>query len=208
MLTKFLAKQLGHPAGVFGRFVLAPMWNKRNAALNKVAFDGLALHPADRVLEVGFGGGYLLGRMAAVVTSGFLAGVDVSPDMVALCAKRYHTLIEAGQLDLKCAPAESLPFPADSFTKACSVNSIFYWKNAPQAIAELWRVLKPGGMVVLCFTCKQSLKDKKFTQHGVKMYEVAEVEQMLVTAGFQNLDLHRTADKHREFWRVTGQKKQ
>ena len=37
-----------------------------------------------RVLEVGFGGGYLLGLMSTVVTVGFLAGVDRSPAMVAL----------------------------------------------------------------------------------------------------------------------------
>ena len=82
MFAKFLAGQLGRPSGVWG-LVLAPIWNKRNAALNDVAFQALALSPQDRVLEVGFGGGYLLGRMAQVVTAGFLAGVDVSPSMVA-----------------------------------------------------------------------------------------------------------------------------
>jgi SAM-dependent methyltransferase len=116
VLAKLIAKQLGRPSGLPGTLVLAPLWNRRNSALNDVAFESLALHPRDRVLEVGFGGGYLLERMAAVLTEGFLAGVDSSPAMVAFCEKRQRSLIEAGKLELKCAKAEALPYPAASFT--------------------------------------------------------------------------------------------
>lgn len=63
MIAKLMARQLGHPSGLVGRLILGPLWNRRNAALNDVAFDHLALRPHDRVLEVGFGGGYLIGRI-------------------------------------------------------------------------------------------------------------------------------------------------
>lgn len=64
-LSRFIAQQLGRPSGIVGKFILGPVWNKRNLALNDVAFDNLALSLHDRVLEVGFGGGYLLGRVLA-----------------------------------------------------------------------------------------------------------------------------------------------
>ena len=83
MLAKLLAQQLGHPSNITGKWVLAPLWNRRNRALNDVALAKLDLRPDDRVLEVGFGGGYLLGRIAAVVTEGSIAEVDVSEAMVA-----------------------------------------------------------------------------------------------------------------------------
>lgn len=206
MLAKLLAKQLGNPSGIFGRLVLAPLWNKRNVALNDVAFDSLASSPCDRVLEVGFGGGYLLGRMATVVTKGFLAGVDASPAMVAFCQKRHWPLVEAGKLELKCAKAESLPYPADYFTKVCTVNSIFYWENAPQAISELYRVLEVGGMLVMCFTSKECIEGKGFARHGVLLYEADKVHQMLESAGFQEIGMTRARDRHREFWCTTGRK--
>jgi ubiquinone/menaquinone biosynthesis C-methylase UbiE len=206
MLAKFLAKQLSNPSGIFGKLVLAPLWSKRNSALNDVAFESLALHPHDRVLEVGFGGGYLLGRMAAVVTDGFLAGVDVSPAMVGFCEKRYRSLVEAGKLELKCAKAESLPYPSGHFTKACTVNSIFYWENAPQAISELYRALEAGGMLVMCFTCKRCIEDKKFARHGVALYEVDQVCQMMESAGFCEIGMTRASDRHREFLCVIGRK--
>jgi SAM-dependent methyltransferase len=206
MLAKFLAKQLSNPSGIFGKLVLAPLWSKRNSALNDVAFESLALHPHDRVLEVGFGGGYLLGRMAAVVTGGFLAGVDVSPAMVGFCEKRYRSLVEAGKLELKCAKAESLPYPSGHFTKACTVNSIFYWENAPQAFSELYRVLEAGGMLLMCFTCKRCIEDKKFARHGIALYEADQVCQMMESAGFREIGMTRASDRHREFLCTTGRK--
>ena len=54
-----------------------------------------------------------------------------------------NKLGRAGRLSLCCGQAKALPYPAGHFTKAVTVNSIFYWDNAPLVIAELGRV--PGG---------------------------------------------------------------
>jgi len=206
MLAKLQARQLGHPSGLIGRLVLAPMWNRRNSPLNDVAFERLALRPDDRVLEVGFGGGYLIGRMAAVVTEGRLAGVDVSQAMVDVCSKRFHALIETGRLDLQCSSVESLPYPDGHFDKACTVNSIFYWPDAQQAICELSRVLEPGGRLVMCLTCPESLEGKSFSQHGLRLYQAEQVEQMMRTADLAQVNGTRHGDRHRQFWSMVGQK--
>ena len=168
-IDKFLARQLGNPSGLMGRWVAAPLWNRRNSALNDAAFDNLALNPQDRVLEVGFGGGYLLGRMSSVVTDGLLAGVDVSPAMVAFCEKRFGSLVSGGKLEVKCARAESIPYSSGRFTKVCSVNSIFYWQDIPRAFGEFWRVLAEGGAAVMCFTWKEALGKRRFAQHGLSL---------------------------------------
>jgi arsenite methyltransferase len=204
--AKLFARQLSYPSGILGRFILPRVWNRRNSALNEVAFDSLALKPGDRVLEVGFGGGHLLSRMAGAITDGFLAGVDVSPTMVAFCEKRYRSLVRDGKLELRCAGAESLPYPSAHFTKACSVNSIFYWQDAPQAISELWRVLVEGGMLVLCFTCKESLEKRGFANSGITLYAAEEVQHMMETSGFYPIHMVRASDKHREFVCATGRK--
>lgn len=206
MVAKFLAGQLSNPSGIFGRLILAPLWNRRNSALNDAVFDSLDLRPHDRVLEVGFGGGYLLGRMLKVAADGFFAGVDISPEMVAFCERRYRPLVAAGRLELKCAKAEALPYEAAYFNKACTVNSIFYWEDAQRAISEMWRVLEEDGRLVICFTCKECLEDKSFARHGVATYEAEEVRQMLQSAGFREIGTARLSDRHRKFWRVTGRK--
>jgi hypothetical protein len=97
MSARFIARQLGHPSGAIGRWILGPLWNRRNRALNDVSLEQLALQADDRVLEVGFGGGYLLGRMLPQVTDGFIGGADISAAMVEQCRGRYRAVIQTGK---------------------------------------------------------------------------------------------------------------
>ena len=203
---QYIARQLSHPTGLVGKFVLGPLWNRRNAALNEAAFTHLALKEDDRVLDVGFGGGYLLGKIISTVKEGFVAGIDVSSEMVENCRTRYCIEIEAGRVDIQCSQAESLPYPDDTFTKVSSVNSIFYWDDVEQGIGEIYRVLEDGGMVVLTFTCKEDLGSKAFARHGVETFEEEEVEEMLVKAGFRYVWTVRGQDQHRAFVSVVGRK--
>jgi ubiquinone/menaquinone biosynthesis C-methylase UbiE len=206
MFAQFVARQLSHPSGLAGRWILGPLWNRRNRSLNDAALEALKLRSDDRVLEVGFGGGYLLGRMTAIVTSGFIGGVDISAAMVEQGQARYRPLIQAGKMDLKVGTADRLPYPAAQFNKAVSVNSIFYWQDVPQSISELSRVLYDNGRLVLCFTDKASLQQKDFASHGLKLYDTHEVEQLLTAAGLHTINVTRQTDRHRAFWCMTAQK--
>ena len=62
--AQFTARQLGHPSGAIGRWVLGPMWNRRNRALNDVSLAQLALQAMIAFSKSASGGGYLLGRMS------------------------------------------------------------------------------------------------------------------------------------------------
>lgn len=206
MLAKISAEQLGHPSSLAGRWMLAPMWNRRNKALNDAALARLDLRPASRVLEVGFGGGYLLGRIAAAVTGGSISGVDLSEAMVAYSRDHLRAHVELGRVGLCSAVAEALPYPAAQFDRVCTVNSIFYWSDALQAFCEFGRVLCPDGLLVICFTCAESLRTKRFTRHGLGLYDPGDVSAMLAAAGFSTTATERLADQHREFWCMTAER--
>jgi len=206
MLAKFLARELGNPSTIMGRLYLAPMWNKRNAALNDTALEHLELERTDRVLEVGFGGGYLMSRALEVVTEGSVTGIDVSPAMVAYCTKRLRRYVASGRLVLRQGQAESLPFPDKHFSKVCTVNSIFYWTDAGKAFAEQRRVLEDGGHLVLCMTCKEHLENKGFSKHGLHLYQAPEVEILLKDVGFRDIRISQLKDPMREYLCVTAVK--
>lgn len=201
-LSRWIAQQLGRPTGLIG-WVAGLVWNRRNAALNDTLLDRLTLQPDDRVLEVGFGGGYLLQRMAGRVTAGRLVGVDVSPTIVAAAQRRFRRAIQAGQIGLCCAPVEALPYPEQTFTKVCSVNSIFYWQDLPQALNEMRRVLVAGGQLALCFTCKASLERKGFAQN-IHLYAAGELTQALAAHGFQQIQAALFSDVYRQYACLTG----
>ncbi len=199
MFNRYFASQLACPHGLLGRLFLGPLWNTRNRALNDLAFARLAANADDHILEIGFGGGYLIDRLSVIVTTGLVAGVDVSAAMVRSVRSRRQYLIEQGRLSIGQAAAEALPFPDRSFDKVCSVNSLFYWTDLPRAFTETARVLRPEGILVLVYTNRQSLQSKAFAKHGLKLFEPEQVQETLLAAGFHHVLFEQAADRHRTF---------
>ena len=66
MIRRWIAHQFARPSGRLGKWVIAPWLNRIGRRLNRLAFDLLAPKPGEALLEIGFGGGALLERLAAV----------------------------------------------------------------------------------------------------------------------------------------------
>jgi ubiquinone/menaquinone biosynthesis C-methylase UbiE len=183
----FIAGQLRKPSGLFGRLVVARILNRANAAMNVRTVELLDLAPGDQVLEVGFGGGDLIGRMSLLVTQGRITGVDFSPEMVATCTKRFGGLVRAGRLELRCANVDALPYTDDAFTKSCTVNTIYFWPDPDAALGELRRTLRTGGRLVVCFNPKATAQKLSYTRHGFTLYEPDQVRRLLENARFRDV---------------------
>lgn len=166
----------------------------------------LDLTSTDSVLEIGFGGGRLLRRMASIVTEGRIRGIDVSGAMHDYASRRCRRSIESGVMELVCGDAAALPYPDASFDKVCSVNSLFYWSDPARVFAEAARVLREGGRLVLVFTDRESLEKKGFASHGLKLLGVPDVREMLAGNGLVDLSCTAAVDKHRKFSCLTGRR--
>jgi len=97
--------------------------------------------PSDRVLDVGCGSGWLCRRIAKKV-QGQVVGIDVSEGML-----RRAQILSAGFPNLTFLPgrAEQIPWESGFFTKVISVESAYYWPDPTRGLAEIFRVLSPGG---------------------------------------------------------------
>ncbi len=188
-VAKFLAAQARKPSGAFGKLLFARLLNRVNRAENALTLESLRLEPGDRALEVGFGGGDLLAQMMPALRKGHVAGIDFSPEMVAFCEHRFRDAIRAGRMELKCASVDSIPYEAGRFTKACSVNSVYFWPSLPDGLAELARALKPGGMLSIAIGDKASMARFPWSRHGFQLYDPHDLAEAFGSAGLGDVDV-------------------
>src|SRR5207302_293146 len=90
--------------------------------------------------------------LAGRVSSGRVVGVDCSAEMVEQARVRNAEAIRAGKVELRRGSAEGLPFANDTFDKSLAINSMQVWPDIMAGLRETWRVMKPGGKIVLGFT--------------------------------------------------------
>jgi len=206
MFERLIVNQLKHPHGWIGRYLLPILWNRRNAALNESALIRLRLEAGDRVLDVGFGGGYLIDQMLAKIPKGHVSGIDASEVMVEQGRRRFAKPMAEKRLDLQCALADSLPYSNEHFHKVVSVNSLFYWPDLRKGLSEIYRVLTDKGVLVLVYTCRRDLDKRGFSSYGVRSFEDGEVTSVLRECGFRGSAVEREADRHREYSIIIAEK--
>jgi ubiquinone/menaquinone biosynthesis C-methylase UbiE len=127
--------------------------NRRNARINAFAVEQLELQSSDRVLEIGFGGGINLPSL--IERAAFVAGVDLSHDVVRRASARFSEAVASGRATFRVGAADAIPFDAVQFDKVCTVHTVYFWKSLDAALAEIHRVLAPGGRVAIGFLPKQ-----------------------------------------------------
>jgi ubiquinone/menaquinone biosynthesis C-methylase UbiE len=140
--------QFRHPRGWRGWFVgqLMAVKNKKRSLW---VLSLLELRPSDHVLEIGFGSGADIQRVAARVPDGYVSGIDHSEVMVRLAAAKNARAISSGRVSLQQGAASCLAYPSDSFDTVFSINVAQFWEKPEDIASEIRRVLKPGGRVAL-----------------------------------------------------------
>ncbi|MBG6206485.1 ubiquinone/menaquinone biosynthesis C-methylase UbiE [Labrenzia sp. EL_126] len=116
--------------------------------LKSLAIERTNMAPGKSVLDVGCGFGLETLRLAKkVAPAGHVAGVDVSPEFVDEAIRRARTA--ELEVDYKVGDARRLPFADDTFDCVRAERILIYLKDFSNALAEMERVLKPGGRMAL-----------------------------------------------------------
>ena len=121
--------------------LIAPYYDRVIRLLTAEKIIKLANLPIEgSMLDAGGG----TGRVAEALRgqAGLLVLVDLSFQMLKQAQKK-------GGLQTACSHTENLPFPDDSFERVIMVDALHHVCDQPKTANELWRVLKPGGRLVI-----------------------------------------------------------
>jgi ubiquinone/menaquinone biosynthesis C-methylase UbiE len=138
--------------------------------------DALALAGDENVLDAGCGSGVYARAMAARLPRGRVTGVDAQQRYVDDCARRAA---EAGETRTRFETGDlcSLPFADGTFDLVWSKHVIQFVPDRERAVAELVRVVRPGGRVVL-----QNLHGIFTDVHPVEIEVQSEIDRWFAAA--------------------------
>jgi SAM-dependent methyltransferase len=111
----------------------------------RVAGEVAAAHPDGNLLEVGSGPGRLAVRLARETPDVTLTGVDISYAMVERATRRTEGADLTERVQFEVGDVGALPFADQEFDGVVSTLSLHHWSDPAGGLAEIHRVLKPGG---------------------------------------------------------------
>ena len=186
-MARFFWRQFRKPSGWFGR-VIGNRMAEGNVYDAEWTVSLLDIQPEHHILEIGFGPGVSTRYAAEKATKGFVAGIDHSETMVQTARQRNSEIIQAGRMDLKQGDVASLPYPNETFDKAFSIHSIYFWEKPIECLQELRRVLKPGGLLAITIQPKDKWNELQQRESSLRtLYFSADLVTMFGAAGFREV---------------------
>jgi ubiquinone/menaquinone biosynthesis C-methylase UbiE len=126
------------------------LWMRHRAILETIL--EMQIPRTARILDLGCGSGFLDLDLANLGYSGM--GIDAAPSMIGRCALQAATKGISDSWQYQVGDVEALPFRDASFDVAICAGVIEYLSGDEELLNEVLRILKPGGLFILCVTNK------------------------------------------------------
>ena len=166
-----------------------------NSYMNRPSYRLMAavleLKPDDEVLDVACGWGEFLASHAREARH--VAGIDVSGAKATLARQRLADRIAAGTAEIVQGDAAALPWKEGSFTAVTCMDAFPFFPAPEQVLAEVRRVLRPGGRMLMQIGMKWPHGIPKHMPHPtsrvVDVSDEAAVRKLVEDAGFGEISI-------------------
>ena len=210
-VMNYLAHQARKPTGWFGRLAAPLVFSHENSKVENFGLELIDPQPGDHILEIGFGHGRLLSKLAKHTTEGKVCGIDISRQMVSAAASRNREWIENGKVELQKASIADIPYPDNRFEKVFTCNTIYFWPDPSNDLREVKRVLNAGGRFLCAFRDRELMRSKGSAVTDNRdvfqnLYHAGEVEHLFESAGFQNISHYKAERNSETIHAISGNK--
>ena len=187
---------------------LPQMWR---SPINDAVVDLVAPQAGERIVDIGAGMG--AGTMRAARTGATVLAVEPTPFVRRVLRVRRLLNTRRTSIEVVDGAAEQIPVDDRTVDAIWAVNTMHHWVDIERGVAEIARVLRPNGRVVLVdevFTDPSHPDHERFgadhgpEHHGFTMVEADEVGTLLRAAGLTDVDASNDPVAGRPAVRVTA----
>lgn len=161
--------------------------NKGNRHICMNAYLALRPKPASMVLEIGMGNGYFVKYLLQLGDDLRYADIDHSKIMVDAARELNKDLIDQGQTSFAHASISNLPFDDATFDYITTTNTLYFWPDPVEDLAELRLVMKPAGKLVIGYRSRTFLDQVELAKHGFCKFDKEDVEHLLKVSRFKQV---------------------
>ncbi len=183
-----IASQLRKPEGTKGIF-MANMMNETNINMTIHSIEKLDLSNDDRILELGHANCGHLAYLLSLKKNLSYCGLEISELMVDESKRINCEFIDNDQASFYYYDGNIIPFPDLSFNKIFTVNTIYFWENPTAFLLELYRILKPNGILSITFMDESYLERMPFSRFYFNLYNKAKFSSIIQSTSFKILDI-------------------
>jgi ubiquinone/menaquinone biosynthesis C-methylase UbiE len=150
--------------------------------------DQMNLARDENIFDVGSGVGWLVRLLAERVPEGRVVGMDISDEMVRRARRRY---VDVENAMFVVGAVDEIPWDANFFDDAISVESAYYWPDPARGLREIHRVLREGGTAwILINFYRENPHSHQWAKHfatPAQLLSASEWESFFQDADFSNV---------------------
>ncbi|WP_375578501.1 class I SAM-dependent methyltransferase [Marivirga tractuosa] len=181
---KVIASQLRQPHGKKG-IEVAELMNETNIKMTCHSIDQLNILDNDKILELGHGNcghlKYLLNRSDNLK----YYGLETSELMMREAQNINSSFVDNKKASFHFYEGLNIPFSDHYFDRIFTVNTIYFWDNPKFLMLELYRVIKPFGILNITFSKEKFMRELPFTQYGFDFYNGDKIAQLIGNLPFR-----------------------
>ncbi|MBQ7190542.1 MAG: methyltransferase domain-containing protein [Kiritimatiellae bacterium] len=168
------------------------MMNNHHRALQEFAAQYFMVPEDGVVLDIGCGGGFLIDFLLRRSPRALVYGIDHSPLSVKQSLRYNRKAVKAGRVQVLEASVSAIPYRDHSFDLVTACETIYFWPDLAHDFGEVWRVLRSGGLFVICCDSCDPIACKKYTDtiEGMRVYTVEQLKGFLNESRFVEITSH------------------
>jgi ubiquinone/menaquinone biosynthesis C-methylase UbiE len=173
-----------------GRLMLIGMNTGHNPA-SRWGLKHLDLSANKRILDIGCGGGKNIMHMLNAAPEAIVCGIDYSAASVKKSLKLNKKAVRSGRAAVREASVELIPFADEEFDTVTAFETIYFWPDVKKNFAEVARVLKRGGVFMVCNEAQKPEGSERWIEMlNMTVYTGEEIKRYMEEAGIYTVEAH------------------